>query len=217
MKHGSLLLIGLGICISTQAQQFVNSDGMYLRNDLSYTFSNNQIDSIEVFDPISKASVFIAEKRGEIATINGAIPLPSDHVTFKKEELTTFESYVAGFFQRTLEKAGYVSGTFRLHLCGIIVDKSGSICKYEYHGLDMHDENGIPRDVHPIDSKLILEVMQRAPPVHPVSANGQKHLQFAYIQELILSRSFTMRKDKTTVTKISGTPAAQHSHHARRL
>ncbi|MBX2907097.1 MAG: hypothetical protein KF744_13715 [Taibaiella sp.] len=218
MKHTILLLMLCVVVVSSAtAQAFNHRAGMYLRNELSYIFSNNQIDSIEVFDPVSRASVFLTEQRSEIATINGIWPLRSNQAIFNKDELTGFESYVAGFFQRALEKTGYVSGTYRLHLCGIIVDRNGKICKYEYHGLDMHDDNGILRDVYPLDLNLVKEVMSRAPLVHPSASNGQKRVDFAYIPEVILSRTYTMRKDKTTITKISGTPAAQHSHHTRRL
>ncbi len=216
MKHATILLLAVVLHVGGHAQTFVNSDGMCLRNDLAYTIDTNNTDSIAAFDPVDRLMWYVAEQRGEISRINGVAPMTSSDVHYDNAELKKFEEYIADFFTKTLEKIPYVEATYRIHVCGIIVDRNGKVCKYEYHGLDCNDAEGTPRTVWPIDQDLVSRVMSTAPPVHPHTTDGEE-ARYAYVPEVILSRSYRMKKDKTVETKSVSLPAAKHAHRTRRL
>lgn len=216
MKRTIIFLLAVAFHLGVQAQHFIDSSGMSLRNDLAYTLDSIGIDTIQIFDPVDRRLVDVIERRTEITSINGIIPLGNQDVTYTGADLQKFEQYISAFFKKELEKTPYKKGTFRLHICGIIVDENGRICKYEYHNLDMNDADGIPRDVYPIAPGLIQRIMAAAPPVRPHRADGNK-AKYAYLPEVILSRKYKAGIDKTVITESTGTPDAKHAHRTPRL
>jgi len=216
MKHTIIFLLAFALCQGVHAQTFIDSNGISLRNDLIYTIDSIGIDTIQIFDPVDKRLVDVIERRTEITSIHGITPLSSRDVTYTGADLHKFEEYISAFFKKELEKTPHMKGTFRLHICGIIVDENGRICKYEYHNLDMNDADGIPRDVYPIAPDLIERIMAAAPRVRPHRADGNK-ANYAYLPEVILSRKYNTGIDKKIITESTGTPDAKHAHRTRRL